>query len=77
MSQGLFGTHHCATLDIPAETGISEQLKDRKCRVENQAGERTGVRPPALGTKAGSTRLRFGGYSGKNPGIPNFCREFG
>lgn len=58
------------------EIHFSEDPGKEKWKVDIEAGEKTGATPPVLGTKAGSTRLRFGGYSRKNPGIPNFCRKF-
>ena len=58
-------------------SGISELFEDGWSWVENKAGERTGVKPPAMGTMSGSARPRFGDVSEDNPASPNISRKFG
>ena len=58
-------------------TAFSELFGAKKCWVENQAGERTGVKPPAQGALSGSARPCFEGVSDDTPSNQNISRKFG
>ena len=54
-----------------------ELLGEEKGWVENQAGERAGVMPPAQGTMSGSARPFFEDISDDTPSNQNISRKFG
>ena len=54
-----------------------ELLGVEKGWVENQAGERAGVMPPARGTMSGSARPCFEDISDDTPSNQNISRKFG
>ena len=55
----------------------SKLLWCEQSKVEKQAGERIGVKPPSGGTKSGSARLDLRGFPAKIPICQNFYHKFG
>ena len=58
-------------------TAFSKLFWAEKGWVENQAGERTGVMPPARGTMSGNARRFFEDVSDDTPSNQNISRKFG